>query len=135
MKCLKSRLDFIKVKGLRNHIANLRWITEKAREMQKDIFMCFIDYSKAFDCVDHNLLWRNLQELGIPRHLVKLINNLYTNEDAAMRILVTHRGLKLEKGYVKAAYYLHIYLILMLMFNLMFYRDDSRNNSGRKNDK
>ena len=58
---------------------------EKAREMQNDIFMYFIDYSKAFHCVDHAMLWRNLQELGIPRHLIKLINNLYTNQEATMR--------------------------------------------------
>ena len=58
---------------------------KKAREMQKDIFMCFIDYSKAFECVDHDLLRRNLQELGIPRHLIKLMNNLYTNQEATVR--------------------------------------------------
>ena len=79
---------------------------EKAREMQKDIFMCFIDYSKAFDCVDHDLLWKNWQELRIPKHLIKLMNNSYTNQEAAMKALVTlvtHHIIRLEKGYVNSA--------------------------------
>ena len=81
----QEQAGFRKGRGTRDHIANLRWIMEKAREMQKDIFMCFIDYSKAFDCVDHDLLWKILQELGIPRHLIKLMNNLYTNQETTMR--------------------------------------------------
>ena len=58
---------------------------EKAREMQKDIFMDFIDYSKALNGIDHDLLWRNLQKLEIPKHLIKLMNNLYTKQEATMR--------------------------------------------------
>ena len=76
----QEQSGFRKGRGTRDYIANLRWMMEKAREIQKDIFMCFIDYSKAFDCVHHNLLWRNLQALGISRHLIKLMNNLYTNQ-------------------------------------------------------
>ena len=81
----QEQAGFGKDGGSRDHIANLCWIMEKAREMQKDIFTCFVDYSKAFDGAEHDLLWRNLQELGIPRHLIKPMNNLYTNQEANMR--------------------------------------------------
>ena len=64
---------FIKGRGTRDQIANIHWITEKAREFQKNIYFCFIDYSKAFDCVDHNKLWKILQEMGIPDHLTCLL--------------------------------------------------------------
>ena len=60
---------FRKGRGTRDHIANIRWITEKAREFQKGIYFCFIDYAKAFDCVDHNKLWKILKEMEIPGHL------------------------------------------------------------------
>ena len=62
--------------GTRDQIANIRWITEKAREFQKNIYFCFIDNAKAFDCVDHNKLWKNLKEMGIPDHLICLLRNL-----------------------------------------------------------
>ena len=62
--------------GTRDQIANIRWITEKAREFQKYIYFCFIDNAKAFDCVDHNKLWKNLKEMGIPDHLICLLRNL-----------------------------------------------------------
>ena len=81
----QEQAGFRKGKGTRDRIANLLWIMEKAREMQKDIFMCFIDYCKVFGCVDHNLLWRNLQELRITRHLIKLMNSLYAYQEATMR--------------------------------------------------
>ena len=58
-------------------IANIRWIMEKAREFQKNIYFCFIDYAKAFDCVNHNKLWKILKELGIPDHLICFLRNLY----------------------------------------------------------
>ena len=64
-------------KGTRDQIANIRWIMEKTREYQKNIYFCFIDYAKAFDCVDHNKLWKILQEMGIPDHLTFLLRNLY----------------------------------------------------------
>ena len=69
---------FRKVSGTRDQIANICWIIEKAREFQKNIYTCFIDYAKAFDCVDHNKLWEILQEMGIPDHLTCLLRNLYS---------------------------------------------------------
>ena len=69
---------FRKGRGTRDQIANIRWITEKAIELQKNINFCFIDYAKAFDYVDHNKLWKILQEMGIPDHLTCLLRNLYT---------------------------------------------------------
>ncbi|KAA3669964.1 uncharacterized protein DEA37_0012425 [Paragonimus westermani] len=76
---------FRRGRGTRDHIANIRWIMEKAREYQKDIFLCFIDYSKAFDCVDHNKLWSVLQNMGVPKHLICLLKNLYTDQQASVR--------------------------------------------------
>ena len=69
----------------RDQIANIRWIMVKAREFQKNIYFCFIDYAKAFDCVDHNKLWKILQEMGIPDHLTCLLRNLYAGQEAAIR--------------------------------------------------
>ena len=68
---------FRKARGTRDQIANICWIIEKAWEFQKNIYFCFIDYAKAFDCVDHNKLWRILKEMGIPDHLTCLLRNLY----------------------------------------------------------
>ena len=76
--------DFRKGSGARNHIANIRWIIEKAREFQKNIY-CFIDYAKAFDCADHNKLWKILKEMGIPEHRTCLLRNLYTGQEATVR--------------------------------------------------
>ena len=67
------RAGFRKGRGTRDQIANIRWIIEKAREVQKNIYFCFIDYAKAFDCVDHNKLWKILKEMGIPDHLTFLL--------------------------------------------------------------
>ena len=72
-------------RGIRDHVANIHWIIEKAREFQKNIYLCFIDYSKAFDCVDHNKLWKILQEMGIPEHLTSLLINLYAGQEATVR--------------------------------------------------
>ena len=66
-------------------IANIRCIMEKAREFQKNIYFCFIDYAKAFDCVDHNKLWKILKEMGIPDHLTYLLRNLYAGREATVR--------------------------------------------------
>ena len=66
-------------------MANIQWITEKAREFQKNIYSHFIDYAKAFDCVDHNKLWEILQEMGIPDHLICLLTNLYAGQEATVR--------------------------------------------------
>ena len=74
---------FTKDRGTRDQIANIRWITKKAREFQKNIYFCF-DYAKAFDCVDHNKLWKILKEIGI-RHLTCLLRNLYADQEATVR--------------------------------------------------
>ena len=76
---------FRKGRGTRDQITNIRWIIEKARELQKNIYFCCIDYSKAFDCVDHNKLWKILKEMGIPDHLTCLLRNLYTDQEATVR--------------------------------------------------
>ena len=76
---------FRKGRGLRDQIANIHLIMEKAREFQKIIYFCFIDYAKAFDCVDHNKLWKILQEMGIPDHLTCLLRNLYAGQEATVR--------------------------------------------------
>ena len=79
----KVQTGFRKGKGTRDQSANICWIMEKPREFQKDIYFCFIDYAKAFDCVDHNKLWKILQEMGIPDHLICLLRNLYAGQEAA----------------------------------------------------
>ena len=76
---------FRKGRGTRDQIANICWIIEKAREFQKNIYFCFIDYAKAFDCVDHNKLWKILQEMGIPDHLTCHLRNLYAGQEAIVR--------------------------------------------------
>ena len=90
---------FRKGRGTRDQIANICWIIEKAREFQKNIYFCFIDYTKAFDCVDHNKLWKTLEERGIPDHLTCLLRNLYAGQEATVR---TRHGrmdwFKIEKG-------------------------------------
>ena len=75
---------FKKGRGARDQIANI-WIIEKAREFQKNIYFCFIDYVKAFDCADHNKLWEILKEMGIPEHLICLLRNLYAGQEATIR--------------------------------------------------
>ena len=74
---------FRKGRGTRDQIANIRWIMEKARELQKNIYFCFIDYAKDFDCEDHNQLWKILKEMGIPDHLTCLLINLYAGQEAS----------------------------------------------------
>ena len=76
---------FKKGRGTRDQIANIHWIIEKAREFQKNTYFCFIDYTKAFDCVDHNKLWIILKEMGIPDHLTCLLRNLYAGQEATIR--------------------------------------------------
>ena len=76
---------FRKGRGTRDQIANIRWIIEKAREFQENIYFCFIDYAKAFDCVDDNKQWKILQEMGIPDHLTCLLRNLYLGQEATVR--------------------------------------------------
>ena len=76
---------FRKGRGTRDQIANIHWIIEKAREFQKSIYFCFIDYAKAFDCVDHNKLWKILKQTGIPDRLTCLLRNLYAGQEATVR--------------------------------------------------
>ena len=82
---LDAQAGFRKGRGTRDQLANIRWIIEKAREFQKNIYFCFIDYAKAFDCVDHNKLWEILKEMGIPDHLTCLLRNLYAGQEATVR--------------------------------------------------
>ena len=76
---------FRKGRGTRDQIANVHWIIKKVRELQKNIYFCFIDYAKDVDCVDHNKLWKILQEMGIPDHLMCLLRNLYAGQEATVR--------------------------------------------------
>ena len=76
---------FRKGRGTRNQTANIHCIIKKAREFQKNIYFCFIDYAKAFDCVDHNKLWKILREMEIPDHLTCLLRNLYAGQEATVR--------------------------------------------------
>ena len=98
LKILQARLEkyvnrklpdvqagFRKGRGTRDKIANIRWIIKKAREFQKNIYLCFIDYAKAFHCVDHNKLWKILKDMGIPDHLTCLLRNLYAGQEATVR--------------------------------------------------
>ena len=82
---LDFQAGFRKGRGTRDQIANIRWIVEKAREFQKNICFCFIDYAKAFDCVDHNKLWKILKVIGIPDHQTCLLRNLYASQEATVR--------------------------------------------------
>ena len=79
---LEVQAGFRKGRGTRDQIANICWIREKTREFQKNIYFCFIDYVKAFDCVDHNKLWKILKEMGIPDHLICLLRNLHAGQEA-----------------------------------------------------
>ena len=79
------QVGFRKGWGTTDHTANISWIVEKARELQKNIYFCFIDYTKAFDCVHYNKLWKILKEMGIPDHLIYLLKNLYAGQEAKVR--------------------------------------------------
>ena len=114
---------FRKGRGTRDQIANIYWIIEKAREFQKNIYFCFIDYAKAFGCVDHNKLWKILKEMGIPDHLTCLLRNLYAGQEATVR---TGHGttdwLQIEKGVHKG------YILSPCLFN--FYAEYIMWNAG-----
>ena len=79
------QVGFRKGRGTRDHIGNICWIIKKAREFQKNIYLCFIDYAKAFDCVDHNKLWEILKEMGMPGRLTCLLRKLYAGQEATVR--------------------------------------------------
>ena len=100
------KLDLEKAEEPEIKIANICWILEKARESQKNIYFCVIDYAKAFHCVDHNKLWIILKEMEIPDHLTCLLKNLYAGQEATVRSgHETQTGSKSGKEYVKAAYF------------------------------
>jgi len=105
---------FRKGRGTRDQIANICWIIKKATEFQINIYFCFIDYAKAFDCVDHNKLWKILKEMGIPDHLTCLLRNLYAGQEATVR---TEHGttncFQIGKEYIKAVYCHLAYLTYM----------------------
>ena len=93
--------QFRRGRGTRDQIANIHWIMEKARESHKNIY-CFIDYTKAFDCMDHNKLWKILKEMGIPNHHTCLLRNLYANQEATFRTIHgTTDWFKIGKGVQK----------------------------------
>ena len=103
---------FRKGRGSRDQIANIRWIMEKGREFWKNIYFCFIDYTKTFDCVDHNKLWEILKEMGIPDHLTCLLRNLYAGQEATVRNgHGTTDWFQTGKEYIKAVYCHPAYLI------------------------
>ena len=106
------QVGFRKGRGTRDQIANIRWIIKKARELQKNIYFCFTDYGKAFDCVDHKKLWKILKEMGIPDHLSCLLRNLYAGQEATVK---TGHGTTDESGkeYIKAVYCHPAYLTSM----------------------
>ena len=97
---------FRKGRGTRDQTANIHWSIKKAREFQKNIYFCFADYTKDFDCVDHNKLWKILQEMGIPDHMTCLLRNLYAGQEATVR---TEIASKLGKD-VKAVFCHPVYL-------------------------
>ena len=102
-----------KGKGTIDQIANIHWIIEKAREFEKTIYFCFIDYTKAFDCVDRNKLWKVLKEMVIPDHLPCLLTNLYGGQEATEQSMEQQTSSKFGKEYIKAVYCLPAYLTYM----------------------
>ena len=111
---------FRKERGTRDRIASICWIIEKAREFQKNVYLCFINYAEAFDSVDHDKLWKALREMGIPDHLTCLLRNLYVSQEATGRALYgTTDWFKIEKGVQEGC------LLSPCLFNL--YADHVRN--------
>ena len=125
MNCevLDVQAGFRKGRGTRDQIANICWIIEKAREFQKNIYFCFIDYGKAFDCVDQKKLWKILEEMGIPDHLTCLLRNLYAGQEATVR--TGHRTtdwFQIENGVDQGC------ILSPCLFN--FYAENSMRNAG-----
>ena len=116
---------FRKGRGIRDQIANICWIIKKAREFQKNTYFCFVDYAKAFDCVDQNKLWKILKEMGIPDHLTCLLRNLYAGQEATVR---TEHGttdwFQIRKGVC------HGCILSLCLFNL--YAEYIMRNTGLK---
>ena len=97
-------LDVVKLLASRDQMANIRQIIEKAKEFQKNIYFCFIDYAKALDCVVHSKLWKILKEMGIPDHLICFLRNLYSGQEETEPDMEQWTGSKSGKEYVKAVY-------------------------------
>ena len=109
------QVGFRKGRGTKDQIARIHWIIEKARELKKNIYLCFINYDKTFDCVDHNKLWKALKEIGIPDHFTCLLRNLYVVQEATVRTLYgTTDWFKVEKEYDRAVCCHHVCLICTL---------------------
>ena len=103
-----------KGRGTRDQIANICWIIKKAREFQKNIYLCFVDYTKAFECVDHNKLWKILKEKGTPDHLTCILRNLYASQEATVRMDVEQQtGSKSGKEYFPL--YIRLYIVTLLI--------------------
>ena len=120
---LDVQAEFKKGRGIRDQIANICWIIEKAREFQKNIYLCFTDYAKAVDCVDHKKLWKALREAGIPDHLTCLLRNLYASQEAPVRTPYgTIDWFKIEKGVQQGC------LLSPCLFNL--YSEHIMRNAG-----
>ena len=102
---------FRKGREIRDQIANIRWILKKAREFQKNIYFCFIDYAKAFDCVDHNKLWKTLKEMGISDHLTCLLRNLHAGQETTVR---TGHGTTNWFQIGKGVYRKRLYIVTLL---------------------
>ena len=114
---------FRKGRGTRNQIANIHWIIKTAREFQKNIYFCFTDYAKAFDCMDHNKLWKTLKEVGITDHLTCLLRNLYASQEATVRSgHGTTDWFQIKKGVHQS------YILSPCLFNL--YTEYIMNNAG-----
>ena len=119
-------------RNTRDQTVNIRWVIEKAREFQKNIYFCFIDYAEAFDCANHKKLWNILKEMGIPDHLTCLLRNIYVGQEATVRTRHRKRtGSKLGKEYIKAVYCHPAYLAYMQstsceMLDWMKYKLESR---------
>src|SRR5574337_768181 len=114
---------FRKGRGTRDQIVNICWIMEKARKFQKNIYFCFIDYAKAFGCVDHNKLWKILQEMGTSDHLTFLLRNLYASQEAIVR---TGHGTTVWFQIGKGVH--QICILSLCLFNL--YAEDIMRNAG-----
>ena len=149
-----TQAGFRKGRGCRDHICNLRWILEKAEERQQEINLCFIDYSKAFDSVDHNTLWNNLRQIGIPEHLIHLMKELYKNQIAVIRTewgdteeFNVERGVR--QGCILSPYLFNMYSEIIMrnaldntigfniggnMINNLRYADDTTLIAANKND-
>ena len=104
------KLDLEKAKEPEIKIANIRWIIKRASEFQNNIYFCFTDYTKAFDCVDHNKLWKILKEMGIPDHLTCLLRNLYAGQEATVRT-----GHEAMDWFQLGKEYIRLYIVTLLI--------------------